>query len=245
MLTDQQIEQFQQDGHLTVDEFFTAAQIESALQDIDIWGQQIRDNLSDEEKSWFLERDAGEDAPLRKLDDPVCHRPVFQQLAQIPRVKQSIEQLIGPDVCIFFSQVFMKPAHHGGPKPIHQDNYYFDPVDHQRQVTLWVALDAATTENGCLYFANGSQLAGVVNHVAPTDEPFNLQVPSNLAQQYKMTAAPVAQGGISIHHGSVFHQSSANLSDFPRRAVAMHFLPQDMALLNPTLAYDETKRFDL
>jgi len=245
MLTDQQLEQFQQDGHLTVDAFFTAAQIKSAIKDIDIWGQQIRDNLSDEEKSWFLERDAGEDAPLRKLDDPVFHRPVFQQLAQVPRVKQGIEQLIGPDVCIFFSQVFMKPAHHGGPKPIHQDNYYFDPTDHQRQVTLWVALDEATTENGCLYFANGSHLAGVVNHVAPTDEPFNLQVPSNLAQQYKMTAAPVAQGGISIHHGSVFHQSSANRSDFPRRAVAMHFLPQDMALLNPTLAYDETKRFHL
>ncbi|HIN53256.1 MAG TPA: hypothetical protein EYM79_03005, partial [Planctomycetes bacterium] len=71
MLTDQQLEQFQQDGHLTVDEFFTVAQIESAIKDIDIWGQQIRDNLSDAEKSWFLERDAGEDAPLRKLDDPV------------------------------------------------------------------------------------------------------------------------------------------------------------------------------
>lgn len=245
MLTDQQLEQFQQDGHLTVDKFFTVAQIESVIKDIDIWGQQIRDNLSDEEKSWFLEKDAGEDAPLRKLDDPVFHRPVFQQLAQVPRVKQGIEQLIGPDVCIFFSQVFMKPAHHGGPKPIHQDNYYFDPTDHQRQVTVWVALDAATTENGCLYFANGSHHAGVVNHVAPPDEPFNLQVPNDIAQQYEMTAAPVAQGGISIHHGNVFHQSSANRSDFPRRAVAMHFIPQDMSLLNPTLTYDETKRFHL
>jgi len=245
MLTDQQIEKFQQDGHLTVEEFFTVDQVESALQDIDIWGQQIRDNLSDEEKSWFLERDAGEDAPLRKLDDPVFHRPVFQQLAQIPRVKQVIEQLIGPDVCIFFSQVFMKPAHHGGPKPIHQDNYYFDPTDHQRQVTLWIALDAATTENGCLYFANGSHLAGVVNHIAPPDEPFNLQVPNGVAQQYEMTAAPVTQGGISIHHGNVFHQSSANRSDFPRRAVAMHFIPQGMQLLSPTLSYDDDVRFNL
>ena len=245
MLTDQQIEKFQQDGHLTVDAFFTADQIKSALQDIDIWAQQIRNNLSDEEKSWFLERDAGENAPLRKLDDPVFYRPVFQQLAQVPRVKQVMEQLIGPDVCIFFSQVFMKPAHHGGPKPIHQDNYYFDPTDHQRQVTLWVALDEATTDNGCLYFANGSHLAGVVNRIAPPDEPFNLQVPSNLAQQYKMTAAPVAQGGISIHHGSVFHQSSANRSDFPRRAVAMHFIPQGMQLLSPTLSYDDDVRFNL
>ena len=245
MLTDQQLEQFQQNGHLTVDEFFPTQQIKSVLKDIDVWGQQIRDNLSDEEKQWYLEKDAGENAPLRKLDDPVFHRPVFQQLAQVPRVKQVAEQLIGPDVCIFFSQVFMKPAHHGGPKPIHQDNYYFDPADHQRQVTLWIALDAATTENGCLFFANGSHLEGVVEHIAPADEVFNLQVPSSIAQQYEMTAAPVAQGGISIHHGNTFHQSSANRSDFPRRAVAMHFIPQSISLLNPTLTYDETKRFYL
>ena len=245
MLTDQQLEQFQQNGHLTVDAFFSAHQIKSVLKDIDIWGQQIRDNLSDEEKQWYLEKDAGENAPLRKLDDPIFHRPVFQQLAQVPRVKQVAEQLIGPDVCIFFSQVFMKPAHHGGPKPIHQDNYYFDPADHQRQVTLWIALDAATTENGCLFFANGSHLEGVVEHIAPADEVFNLQVPSSIAQQYEMTAAPVAQGGISIHHGNTFHQSSANRSDFPRRAVAMHFIPQSISLLNPTLTYDETKRFYL
>ena len=245
MLTAQQLEQFQQDGHLTVDEFFSTDQIKSALKDIDVWGQETRDNLSVVEKSWYLEKDAGEDAPLRKLDDPVFQRPVFQQLAQVPPVKQVIEQLIGPDVCIFFSQVFMKPAHHGGPKPIHQDNYYFDPTDHQRQVTLWIALDAATTENGCLFFANGSHRAGVVEHVAPVDEPFNLQVPSNLAQQYEMTAAPVEQGGISIHHGNVFHQSSANRSDFPRRAVAMHFIPQGMQLLKPTLAYDDDVRFNL
>jgi ectoine hydroxylase-related dioxygenase (phytanoyl-CoA dioxygenase family) len=245
MLSNQQLEKFQQDGHLTVDEFFTVLQIESAIKDIGIWGQYVRDNLSDEEKNWFLEKTADEDSPLRKLDDPVFHRPAFQQLAQVPRVKQIVEQLIGPEVCIFFSQVFMKPAHHGGPKPIHQDNYYFDPTDHQRQVTVWVALDAATTENGCLYFANGSHLTGVVDHVAPPDEPFNLQVPNHIAQQYEMTAAPVAQGGISIHHGNVFHQSSTNRSDFPRRAVAMHFIPQDMQLLSPTLSYDDTVRFNL
>jgi ectoine hydroxylase-related dioxygenase (phytanoyl-CoA dioxygenase family) len=85
----------------------------------------------------------------------------------------------------------------------------------------------------------------VVNHVAPPDEPFNLQVPNDVAQQYEMTAAPVARGGISIHHGNVFHQSSANRSDFPRRAVAMHFLPQDMQLLSPTLSYNDNVRFNL
>ncbi|MEC7564821.1 MAG: phytanoyl-CoA dioxygenase family protein [Planctomycetota bacterium] len=245
MLTAEQIEQFHRDGHLTVDEFFTTDQIQVVLKDLDIWAAEVRTHLSREEESWFLEQNAGDRAPLRKLDDPVYHRPAFQHLAQTPRVRQIIEQLIGPDVSIFFSQVFMKPAHHGGPKPIHQDNFYFDPEDHLRQVTLWIALDEATTENGCLFFANGSHHEGVVDHIAPADEPFNLQVPGSIAEQYTMTAAPVAQGGISIHHGSVFHQSSANQSDSPRRAVAMHFVPQSMPLIKPTLTYDNTRRFHL
>ena len=44
-------------------------------------------------------------------------------------------------------------------------------------VTAWIALDDATLENGCLYFGEGSNLGPVYAHVAPADEPFNLQLP--------------------------------------------------------------------
>ena len=61
-------------------------------------------------------------------------------------------QLLGDDLCVFFSQVFMKPPGVGGPKPIHQDNFYFGPDDEDAMLTAWVALDEATTENGCLNY---------------------------------------------------------------------------------------------
>ncbi|MBC8327032.1 MAG: phytanoyl-CoA dioxygenase family protein [Verrucomicrobia subdivision 3 bacterium] len=50
--------------------------------------------------------------------------------------------------------------------------------------------------------------------------------------------APVPRGGVSIHHGNTLHQSSANRSDQPRRAVTFHFLRNDARLVNPALAYD-------
>ena len=65
-------------------------------------------------------------------------------------------------------------------------------------------------------------------------------VPEEIAAEFPMTPAPVDAGGISLHHRNTFHQSSENKSEFPRRALAMHFIPQDMNLINPALEYDQS-----
>ena len=132
-------------------------------------------------------------------------------------------RLYGADLRVFFSQVFLKPPEAGGPKPVHQDNFYFGPADRDRVLTVWIAIDEATTENGCLFFVDGSHREAVLPHVAPPDEPFNLQLPAETAARFEMTAAPVSRGGVSFHHGNTLHQSSANGSRNPRRAVAIHF----------------------
>ena len=43
-----------------------------------------------------------------------------------------VEALIGPGVSVYFSQIFFKPPEGGGPKPAHQDNFYFGPTDPAR-----------------------------------------------------------------------------------------------------------------
>ena len=75
-------------------------------------------------------------------------------------------------------------------------------------------------------------------HTAPEDAPFNLQVLADVAKKYPMTPAPVPRGGVSIHHGNTLHQSSANRSAHPRRAVTFHFLRNDAELVEPALKYD-------
>src|SRR5690606_24351888 len=100
------------------------------------------------------------------------------------------------------------------------------------------ALDEATVENGCLYYGDGSNHREVLEHFAPAGEPFNLQVPDEIMQQFKMTPAPVPSGGIAFHHGNTLHQSSNNTSPRPRRAVAFHYLRNDASLTKPALPYD-------
>ncbi len=237
MLTESQLSTFQETGHLTVEDVFTQEEIAKALHDIELWSEEFLAQMSEEQRRWFLEG-GGTAQTLRKLDNPAYHREQFQQMAKHPDVVAIVEQLIGSGVSVFFSQVFMKPPEVGGPKPVHQDNFYFGPNDLDATLTVWIALDEATIENGCLFYGDGSNQREVLEHFAPEDEPFNLQVPADLMKQFEMTPAPVPSGGISFHHGNTLHQSSSNTSQRPRRAVAFHYLRNDAKLTKPGLPYD-------
>ena len=97
-------------------------------------------------------------------------------------------------VSVYFSQIFFKAPEGGGPKPAHQDNFYFGPTDIEGVATAWIALDDATLENGCLYFGDGTNQGPVYTHFAPEGEPFNLQLPPAILDKQPMTPAPVQQG---------------------------------------------------
>ena len=151
---------------------------------------------------------------------------------------RSVESLLGPGVSVYFSQIFFKPPEGGGPKPAHQDNFYFGPTDIEGVVTAWIALDDATLENGCLYFGDGTNLGPVYAHFAPESEPFNLQLPAAVLDKQPMTPAPVRKGGVSFHHGNTFHQSGPNHSTAWRRACALHYVRNDVEFATPALPYD-------
>jgi len=238
MLEAEQLDAFGRDGQLTVPDLFGAEQIDGALADLAEWDAEFRVTLTDEERQWYLEDPSDPASPFRKLDNPVFHRTAFRALATAQALVEAVEQLIGSGVTLFFSQVFCKPPEVGGPKPVHQDNFYFAPSDTDALLTTWIALDAATEENGCLNYGHGSHREQVMEHTAPEGEPFNLQVPDEVASRYPMTPAPVPRGGVSIHHGNTLHQSSANRSTHPRRAVTFHFLQNDARLVNPALDYE-------
>ena len=76
MLTDRQITDFHEVGHVTVADVLTPEQISAARADISLWSAQFLAELSNEQKQWYLED--GSDRPLlRKLDNPVHHREFF------------------------------------------------------------------------------------------------------------------------------------------------------------------------
>ncbi|SLN27940.1 phytanoyl-CoA dioxygenase family protein [Oceanibacterium hippocampi] len=239
-MTEQQLETYWLDGHVTVPDVFTAAEMDALVADMIDWGNEFLSGLGEQEKRWYLEDSPAGQAVLRKLDNPVFFRPSFRAIAGDPRLTSLVRQIIGDGLSVRFSQIFCKPPSIGGPKPMHQDNYYFGCDDRDGMVTAWLALDDATIENGCLHFADGSNKGPIYPHVAPEGRAFDLQLtPEDIAKQ-TMTPAPVPKGGISFHHGNTLHQSADNRSNRWRRAVAMHFVNDSTVFATPALPYDDS-----
>ena len=241
-LSEADLARYRHVGHLTVPGVFSAERTAAIVADIEAWGEQFLAELPPEQRAWYVDGGVKARSVLRKLDNPHHHRRLVSELAADPALVALVESFIGPGVSVYFSQIFFKPPEGGGPKPAHQDNFYFGPNDIEGVVTAWVALDDATLENGCLFFAEGTHRGPVYEHVAPADEPFNLQIPAEVLALHPAVPAPVPCGGVSFHHGNTFHHSGPNHSTRWRRAVALHYVNAGTRFVEPALPYDESLR---
>jgi phytanoyl-CoA hydroxylase len=231
---------YRHQGHLTVNGVFGSDEMDAVVRDIEQWGEAFLSELAENQRAWYLDGGVKARAVLRKLDNPHAQREAVRTLARDARLVGHVESILGAGVCVYFSQAFFKAPEGGGPKPAHQDNFYFGPTDIEGVVTAWIALDDATLENGCLYFGDGTNLGPVYPHFAPAGEPFNLQLPAALLERQPMAPAQVRKGGVSFHHGNTFHQSGPNHSPRWRRACALHYVRNDVEFATPALPYDTT-----
>ena len=76
-------------------------------------------------------------------------------------------QLLGPDVDLYWNQSVFKQPEGKREFPWHQDDGY-TPVTPSPYLTLWLALNDATVENGCISVLPGSHKRGLVPH-RPSD----------------------------------------------------------------------------
>lgn len=123
-----------------------------------------------------------------------------------------MEDLMGPNIYYHSSKVMFKPPG-GSAKPWHQDAAYWRQFD-PNQITVWIAMDNATQENGCIWAIPGSHKLGHIPHVKA-----ELQVEESRIDLNDAVPVPVPAGGLLIFHSLVLHQSGKNDSDKTRWAI--------------------------
>jgi ectoine hydroxylase-related dioxygenase (phytanoyl-CoA dioxygenase family) len=174
-------------------------------------------------------------APLRKLNGLVPHDAFCHSVAANPALLDIVAQLTGNprQIMLYSDQVFMKPAHCGSPKPLHQDNSYFRVTPHDYGVTCWVAIDDATEENGCMRYIPGSHKLGLLPHKQLTAAHLTPEA-SDLGRPIPV---PIPAGAAIFHHLLTLHSSEANRSAYSRRAWALHYANRDAD--SPMRSWDE------
>ncbi|HEY0394803.1 MAG TPA: phytanoyl-CoA dioxygenase family protein [Candidatus Elarobacter sp.] len=118
-------------------------------------------------------------------------------------------------VSIFRAMVMNKPAELGTVLPWHQDGGDVWALDRDPLVTVWVALDDATVENGCVEVVPGSHRLGLLSAFGSTltEDDAARHCPSE-----RVVPLEVKAGHAVLMHNWLIHRSGVNPSRRPRRA---------------------------
>lgn len=170
----------------------------------------------------------------------------FKKFAEDPVILDMVEQLIGPDFALWNCSFFAKPALTGSRTPWHQDGEYW-PIRPLATCSVWLAVDAATPENGCLRMLPGShKVQDLVPH-RTNDGPGLALNRELLEDQYNEDDAVdlvLEPGQFSLHDVYLLHGSEPNRSPNPRRGMTMRFMPTS-SVFDHAVATDQAKDYGL
>jgi len=171
-----------------------------------------------------LSADQRQDA-VRKLWYFVNFDERLKALSHHPKLLAVVQQLIGGRAPFKFPDMApVKPPRLSRAKPWHQDHAYFDYPLGTPVVGVWIALDEATVENGCMQFLPGRHREGPKIHFQRRD----WQICDTEMMGAKSVAAPLQPGGLLLFDGLLPHGTPHNSSPKRRRALQYHYTAEDV-----------------
>jgi hypothetical protein len=209
MLTKLQLRQFEDAGYTLTDKLFTDTQLDQMVAKIEEarqeWGKTMRGNNP------FV---CGLERSQQFAMDTLTAKPMLE----------AAMQLLGPDLDIFSgSQIAYKPARSGSSFIWHQDGGYSD-CQPAHYLTVWLALDDATVENGTIWVIPGSHKWGRLTHRRSQANP-NDMVGYDESHPYQGVPVEAKRGQAAMFSSLTLHKSGPNTTDRPRRAWVMQYCP--------------------
>jgi ectoine hydroxylase-related dioxygenase (phytanoyl-CoA dioxygenase family) len=157
---------------------------------------------------------------------------VIRRMLAHERIVDVLTRVIGPNVKAMQSMLFVKAEGKPG-QPWHQDEFFI-PTRDRSLTAVWIALDDATVENGCLWVLPGSHRRGVLYPDRDQDDPrFDCSIEAYDFPYSDQDAVPVEvpAGSAVIFNGYLLHRSLPNTGRHGyRRALANHYMSAESPL---------------
>ena len=170
----------------------------------------------------------------------------FLKYCMNAQILKFVEQLIGNHFALWNSSFFAKPAYNGFETPWHQDGQYW-PISPLATCTVWLAIDDANEENGCLRFIKGSHKDKKLKQHSRNNKT-NLTLHQELSKEEldetKKVSLILKRGQISLHDVYMVHGSKENKSPKSRRAMTMRFMPLT-SKFNHDFVFDSDPKFKI
>ena len=212
------IDQYHRNGYVVVTNAIDPELVRETSRHID-WLQQKHPDLRSENLHHRL----------------VASDPFWVRLISDDRLLDIAEAFIGSNIALFASHYISKPPIEGRPVLWHQDGSYW-PLQPMEVVTLWLAVDDSTQENGCMQVIPGTHVTQLQEMKARPDTPSVLG--SGMAEELVDTAKAVdvivEAGGVSVHHPNLIHGSNPNTSSRRRAGLTIRYIPTSTRIVSET-----------
>ena len=229
-LSNEQVQTYQGNGFIVIENFLSPdeldiwrAAVTSAVGEragIKIPGKNIKTGQADginEDSDYFA-----------KVFDQLLNlwqtSEVIRQIMLDERIGKMAAQLSGADgIRIWHDQALIKRPW-ANPTAWHLDTPFWSFSD-RRAISIWVALDDATLENGCLFFIPGSHKLTSFDKITIGRNMDGIFEVYPQLKNLRPAAAPMKAGSCSFHNGLTVHGANANMTPGFRRAMTCAYMP--------------------
>ena len=169
--------------------------------------KEIRDEIEKIEKKW--------PGAIEGINRNYIHllSPVFNKVCLNKNILDAVESVIGKNILICGTTLFIKNPNEKGFVSFHQDAKYIGLEPHN-WVTVWLAVTDANEKNGCMRMLSGSHKEDLKYHEQKFDEN-NLLTRGQTIQNVpidKTDPIILEAGQVSLHHPLIVHGSGLNQS---------------------------------
>ena len=192
----EQINQYKEDGYIAPIDVLTKDEAEEVKKEIEYI-----------EKKWPNE--------IEGLGRNYVHliSPVLDKVSHNSKILDVVESIIGKDILVCGTTLFIKNPDKKGFVSFHQDAKYIGLEPHN-WVTGWLAVTDANEENGCMRMLKGSHKKDLKFHDQKFDEN-NLLTRGQTIENVPInetTPVILKAGQLSLHHPTIIHGSGLNKS---------------------------------
>ncbi|MCY3981931.1 MAG: phytanoyl-CoA dioxygenase family protein [Alphaproteobacteria bacterium] len=156
--------------------------------------------------------------------------PSFDRLVRHPKMVEAARAVLGSDVMVWGSGLFIKEANAPSYVSWHQDLTYWG-LDKAEETTIWVALSPTTEASGCMRFIPGSHREQILPHADSFAADNLLTRGQEIQVEVDEDAAVdivLQPGQASLHHGHLFHASGPNTTGDRRIGAAIRYIAPSM-----------------
>ncbi len=225
-ISEADIARYHEQGFLAVRNAFTPDEVQSGLDGL---AELIAGRVPEFQNIQFTAevRDRLDDLSFEERLDSVRRLLYFvdyehrtKAIAHHPKLLSVVRRLLGTEATMFQDMALIKPPN-GREKPWHQDHAYFELTPETRVVGVWIALDAAGIENGCMRVMPGWHRGRKYWHFQIRD----LQICDSEMEglQEQRVAVPLPPGGCLIFDSYIPHGTPSNFTSSRRRALQFHY----------------------